>query len=199
MSRSLDEEVKALNLGGKIRRIRLEKGLTLQELSERCGISKPALSQIENEVTMPPIATLLKIARALGIHIGDFFQESASTQDRISVVRENERKEMVGRMQLESGRIGYRYESLAYTIRDKMMEPFIVEIEPLDEKEIVFYNHKGEEFIFVMEGKLEFRGGGKTISLNPGDSLYFDSEIPHTLRGLGGKKAKILSVIFTPE
>lgn len=199
MAKNMDGDLRALNIGGKVRRLRLEKGMTLQQLSEISGISKPALSQIENEVTMPPIATLLKIAKALGIHIGDFFQDVSMTEDRLCVVRKDERKEMVGKMQLESGRVGYRYESLAYHIIDKSMEPFIVEIEPLDEKELVFYNHKGEEFIFVMQGVLEFRGGEKTISLNPGDSLYFDSEIPHTLRGLGGKRAKILSVIYTPD
>lgn len=196
---AMTDEAKALNLGKKIRQIRLTRGLTLQELSSLTGLSKPSLSQIENDVTIPPIATLLKISRALGKHIAEFFQDETPVLERISLVRAEERKEIMSHMQIEARRIGYRYESLAYHLADKRMEPFVVEIEPRDENASIFYNHKGEEFLFVMEGELEFRGGDKIITLRPGDSLYFDSEIPHALRGLGGKKAKVLAVIYSPE
>ncbi len=196
----MTDEARALNLGKKIREIRLKRGLTLQDLSKLTGLSKPTLSQIENNVTIPPIATLLKISRALGKHIGNFFQDDTPVTNRISVVRFEERQEVMGRMeQVEARRIGYRYESLAYHLSDKRMEPFIVEIEPIDENASIFYKHKGEEFLFVMEGELEFRGADKVITLRPGDSLYFDSEIPHALRGLGGKRAKALAVIYSPE
>ncbi len=194
-----NNEAKSLNLGRKIREIRLRRGLTLQQLSELTGLSKPSLSQIENEVTVPPIATLLKISRALGKHIADFFQEATPLEDRISVVRAEERKEIMSHLQMEARRIGYRYESLAYHLSEKRMEPFIVEIEPRDENASIFYHHKGEEFLFVLEGELEFRGSDKIIQLQPGDSLYFDSEIPHALRGLGGKAVKVLAVIYSPE
>ncbi|HDG98974.1 MAG TPA: XRE family transcriptional regulator [Desulfobacterales bacterium] len=196
----MTDEARALNLGKKIREIRLKRGLTLQDLSKLTGLSKPTLSQIENNVTIPPIATLLKISRALGKHIGNFFQDDTPVTNRISVVRFEERQEVMGRMeQVEARRIGYRYESLAYHLSDKRMEPFIVEIEPIDENASIFYKHKGEEFLFVMEGELEFRGADKVITLRPGDSLYFDSEIPHALRGLGGKRVKALAVIYSPE
>ena len=195
----MTDEAKALNLGQKIREIRLKRGLTLQEVSELTGLSKATLSQIENQVTIPPIATLLKISRALGQHIADFFQDDARVTDRISVVRAEERRESIRGMQREARRIGYRYESLAHHLVNKKMEPFIVEIEPRDEDAAIFYNHKGEEFLFVMEGDLEFRGGNRVIALKPGDSLYFDSEIPHALRGLKGRPAKVLAVIYSPE
>ncbi len=195
----MTDEARALNLGKKIREIRLKRGLTLQEVSELTGLSKATLSQIENQVTIPPIATLLKISRALGQHIADFFQDETPVTDRISVVRAEERQESINRMQVEARRIGYRYESLAHHLADKKMEPFIVEIEPREESAAIFYNHKGEEFLFVMEGELEFRGGDKIISLKPGDSLYFDSEIPHALRGLKGRAAKVLAVIYSPD
>ncbi|RLB42276.1 MAG: Cro/Cl family transcriptional regulator [Deltaproteobacteria bacterium] len=194
----MTDEAKDLNLGKKIRDIRLKRGLTLQELSDLTGLSKASLSQIENNVTVPPIATLLKISRALGKHIADFFQDEAPASERISVVRAEERKEIMSHMQMEARRIGYRYESLAYHLPDKKMEPFMVEVEPRDEDASIFYKHKGEEFLFVMEGELEFRGAGRVIILKPGDSLYFDSEIPHALRGLRGKKVRALAVIYSP-
>jgi len=120
-----NDEAKSLNLGKKIREIRLRRGLTLQQLSELTGLSKPSLSQIENEVTVPPIATLLKISRALGKHIADFFQEATPLEDRISVVRAEERKEIMSHLQMEARRIGYRYESLAYHLSIRVRSFFL--------------------------------------------------------------------------
>ena len=197
--RDISIDVKALNLGRQIRDMRLKRGLTLQNVSDRTGLSKPLLSQIENDVTLPPIATLLKISKALGKHIGDFFQETAPNHKRIAVVRQEDRKETMRRIHEETERIGYRYESLAYPMRDKRMEPFIVEIEPREEKDTPVYQHAGEEFLFVLEGEMEFRGDDQVIILRAGDGLYFDSKIPHALRGLRGERVRVLAVIYTPE
>ena len=197
--RDISADVKALNLGKQIRKIRLKLGLTLQNLSDLTGLSKPLLSQIENDVTLPPIATLLKISKALGKHIGDFFQETIPNHKRIAVVRQEERKETMRRLHEEAERVGYRYESLAYPMGDKRMEPFMVELEPREERNTPVYHHAGEEFLFVLEGEMEFRGDDQVIALRAGDSLYFDSKIPHALRGLRGKKARVLAVIYTPE
>jgi transcriptional regulator with XRE-family HTH domain len=197
--RDISADVKALNLGKQIRDIRLKLGLTLQNISDLTGLSKPLLSQIENDVTLPPIATLLKISKALGKHIGDFFQETTPSHERIAVVRRAERKDAMRRLHEETERVGYRYESLAYPMTEKRMEPFMVEIEPRDEKNTPIYHHSGEEFLFVLEGELEFRGDDRVIVLRTGDSLYFDSQIPHALRGLSGRKARVLAVIFSPE
>ncbi|MBW2094164.1 MAG: cupin domain-containing protein [Deltaproteobacteria bacterium] len=197
--RDISADVKALNLGKQIRDMRLKRGLTLQNISDLTGLSKPLLSQIENDVTLPPIATLLKISKALGKHIGDFFQETVPNHKRIAVVRQEERKQTMRRLHEEAERIGYRYESLAYPMTDKRMEPFIVEIEPRDERNTPVYQHAGEEFLFVLEGEMEFRGDDQVIVLRAGDSLYFDSKIPHALRGLKGKKVRVLAVIYTPE
>jgi transcriptional regulator with XRE-family HTH domain len=197
--RDISVELKALNLGKQIREIRRKRGLTLQNVSDRTGLSKPLLSQIENDVTLPPIATLLKISKALEKHIGDFFQATVPDQKRIAVVRQENRKEAMRRLHEETERIGYRYESLAYPMSDKRMEPFIVEIEPREEKNTPVYQHAGEEFLFVLEGEMEFRGDDQVIVLRAGDSLYFHSKIPHALRGLRGEKAKVLAVIYAPE
>jgi transcriptional regulator with XRE-family HTH domain len=197
--REVSVDVKALNLGKQIRDIRLKRGLTLQNIADLTGLSKPLLSQIENDVTFPPIATLLKISKALEKHIGDFFQETVPSHKRIAVVRQEERKETMRRLHEEAERIGYRYESLAYPMRDKRMEPFMVEIEPREKKNTPVYQHAGEEFLFVLDGEMEFRGDDQIIVLHAGDSLYFDSKIPHALRGLKGNKVRVLAVIFTPE
>ncbi len=197
--RKISEDIKALNLGSQIKKLRLKRGLTLQNMADLTGLSKPLLSQIENDVTLPPIATLLKISKALGTRLGDFFQETEPPLERIVLVRQEERREIMQRFPEGPEKVGYRYESLAYPMREKRMEPFIVEIEPKEDGRAPVYQHTGEEFLFVLEGELEFRGGDRVIVMKPGDSLYFDSQVPHALRGLGGKKVRVMAIIYMPE
>ena len=198
MEEHINEAFNALNLGGQIRQLRRRKRLTLKAVSDLTGLSKPLLSQIENSVTTPPIATLLKISRAFGVHIGHFFQESP-IPDRLAVVRREDRVRT--RRGGKRGRldVGYHYQALSPPMAEKHMEPFLVEIDPREETDLVYYNHRGEEFIFVIEGEVEFRGNDKVVRLAAGDSLYFDSSIPHALRGLQEQPAKVLSTIYSPE
>jgi len=192
-------EVEALNLGNKIRQLRRKKTLTLQNVSDLSGLSKSLLSQIENSFTAPPIATLLKISRALDVKIGYFFQDPPISS-RIAVVRHKDRKETVPLHSRANGtKVGYQYESLAHPMSDKNMEPFMIEILPRDVADMIFYNHRGEEFLFVLEGRMEFRGADRVIELERLDCLYFDSNIPHALRGLNGKPARVIGVIYASE
>ena len=192
------EEVAALNLGNKIRSLRKQRALTLQEVSDLTGLSKPLLSQIENNIAAPPIATLIKISTALGVKISHFFRDQ-NMEDRIVVVRKEDRYSVKKPFHNQNeSRIGYKWESLAYPMVGKQMEPFVVEIEPRTEDALLFNDHKGEEFHYILEGTLEFRTAEQIYQLNKGDSLYFDSSIPHALRGIDGR-AKSLIVIFTPR
>jgi transcriptional regulator with XRE-family HTH domain len=193
------DEISALNIGQKIRNLRQRKELTLKDVSERTGLSKPLLSQIENNLTAPPIATLLKISNALGVTIGHFFQEHTSGE-RISVVRAGDRATAIRRKSNRGeNKVGYRYEALAGSMSDKNMEPFLIDIEPRNPDNMIFYQHRGEEFLFVLEGRLEFRGGERVIALDVADSIYFDSGIAHALRGLDQLPAKAIGVIYAPE
>jgi len=192
-------EVEALNLGNKIRQLRRKRALTLQNVSDLSGLSKSLLSQIENSFTAPPIATLLKISKALDIKIGYFFQDPP-VSSRISVVHHKDRKETVPLHKRANGtKVGYQYESLAHPMSDKNMEPFMIEILPREASDMIFYHHKGEEFLFVLEGRMEFRGADRVIELERMDCLYFDSNIPHALRGLDGNAARAIGVIYASE
>ncbi len=192
----IQDEVKALDLGSKVRRLRRRRKLTLQNVADMTGLSKSLLSQVENNITAPPIATLLKISKTLVVNIGYFFWSSESDQN-IVVVRRKERHGPIRREHHEASETGYIYESLAYPMVDKSMEPFLVEIQPREVERLVFLNHRGEEFLFVLDGEVEFRGGDRVIALAKGDSIYFDSSIPHALRALGEKKARTLAVVYT--
>ena len=191
----MKQSLALLDLGNQVRKLRNERSLTLQDLAGLTGLSKPNLSQIENNLVTPPIATLLKIATALGVPIGYFFQESPQQRNMI-VVRKEDRYGIAKGPHISH--IGYQYEPLAYPKIDKSMEPFIVEMEEREASDIVFNNHRGEEFLFVLRGSLEFCYGDDSVILEEGDSLYFDSIVPHGYRGIGGP-AKTLVVIYRPQ
>lgn len=191
----MKEALALLDLGNQVRKLRNKRSLTLQDLAGLTGLSKPNLSQIENNLVTPPIATLLKIATALGVPIGYFFQESPQERNMI-VVRKEDRYGVAKGPHISH--IGYQYEPLAYPKIDKSMEPFIVEMEEREASDIVFNNHRGEEFLYVLHGCLEFYYGEDRVLLAEGDSLYFDSIIPHGYRGVDGP-ATTLVVIYRPQ
>lgn len=194
MANDIKDELASLDIGTQVRHLRKQRSLTLKDLSDLTGLSKPNLSQIENNVVTPPIATLLKISTALGVSIGHFFRKSAPDTS-VVVVRKEDRYGIAKGPHISH--IGYQYEPLAYPKVDKNMEPFIVHMEERDAGDIVYNNHRGEEFLLVLDGILEFRCGDTVVQLEEGDSLYFDSGIPHGYRGVGGP-AKTLVVIFKP-
>jgi len=198
MTQDVKEELKDLNLGQKIKTLRQRKGLSLQQMAEKSSLSVPLLSQIESEVVAPPVATLLKISRALSVNIGYFFQEEESGK-RAVVVRKNERKQIFRRIHEDPSKVGYYYESLAYPKADKHMEPFQVQFEVKKKEDLIFFNHKGEEFVFVLEGQLECNYEDEIFLLDPGDSLYFDCSFPHAFRAVGKKNALAIDVIYAEE
>lgn len=191
----IKHEVKKLHIGKKIRALRKEAGLVLQDLSNRTGLSKPLLSQIEKEVVSPPISTLLKISKALNVNISYFFRDS-EPEERIVLVRRDESKRVDSRF-FGREESGYYYEALAYKKVKKAMEPFLVEFKRKRMDRLSYFSHEGEEFIYLLEGTLEFRTENAQYILRPGDSLYFDSSIPHAYRSLERKNAKALTVVYS--
>jgi mannose-6-phosphate isomerase-like protein (cupin superfamily) len=169
--------------------------MTLDRLAALTGFSKGYLSKIENAKKVPPIASLASICKALQTDIAYFFQAggSALLEERVSVVRVDDRKRVTrGRTAF-----GYNYESLAHTKRHKRMEPFVFTF-PARIARRVWFDHEGEEFLFVLKGRVEFEVSSEKWMLQEGDSLYLDSKLPHKGRSLGGE-AKALVVIYSPE
>lgn len=195
---NVDLEVRKLKLGEKVKDLRLQKRYTLRQVAGNTGLSIALLSQIENNAVSPPVATLLRIARALDVTIGYFFREEES-KDKAVVVRKNERKKAFRRRYAQHGEGGYTYEALAYTRNAKHMEPFLVEFEPKQKEELTFLIHRGEEFLFLFRGRLAFHYDQDEIVLDSGDSLYFDSGVPHAFRALRGKKAQGIVIVYSEE
>jgi transcriptional regulator with XRE-family HTH domain len=194
VSDDIKHEVKKLHIGKTIRELRKKAGFVLQDLSDRTGLSKPLLSQIEKEVVSPPIATLLKISNALNVNIGFFFQDN-SPEEKVVLVRKDESKVIDSRY-FGREESGYYYEALAYKKSKKYMEPFLVEFKRKKAEKLSYFSHEGEEFIYLLEGILEFRTEGEHYVLYPGDSLYFESSIPHAYRALERRNARALTVVY---
>ena len=188
-------EVKALKIGSKVRELRQKKHYTLQDVAAKTGLSKPFLSQIENHHVVPPVATLLKLARAFDVGLAYFFQDEVGI-DRIAITRRDERVRVERRPHHRKGEVNYIYEALETKKTNKHMEPFLVEFPVQDTSEMIFMNHEGEEFLHVLEGTLEFRSTDRLEVLEPGDSIYFESELSHSFRCLGEKSARAIVVVW---
>lgn len=185
----------AVKVGEKIKKLRESKGLSLQDVADKSGFSAAILSQIENHLVSPPLGTLIKVSQALDVEIGYFFEEVREAP--YTIVRAHERKS-TSRVASKMGvKYGYSYESLAFDKKGRHMEPFLVTLEPATIKDHHSFNHDGEEFIFVLEGRMEVQLAEHKDVLEPGDSIYFDSTIPHRVQCMDGKDARILAVIYT--
>ena len=195
MPKKVKSVLKDLGIGKKIKELRQKKNITIQEVSDKTGLSKGLISQVENDQVSPPISTLLKIASALKTDIAHFFQDSGSTP-KITVVRKDERIKS-GRRGIKGIELGYTYESLAHTKTNKHMEPFLVTFDPKERDKIVMFSHNGEEFLYLLKGKLEFvTDEGNDIILEEGDSIYFESDISHGFRAIDCESALALVVVF---
>ncbi len=187
-----DEEFVKLELGAKLRRLREQRSLSLADVATRSGVDAEALAAFEDHRDIPAVSDLLKIASTLGVSIGHFFQTRIPEQ-RVEVVRVGER------WAVRKGDGGsappYRYHALSHGLTEKLMEPFLVEVPPGGARDITPSAHDGEEFLFVLAGVLEVEVGGDSHRLEPGDAIYYDSRLPHTLRALEGTTARLLACV----
>ncbi len=187
-----------LPIGGKIRDLRQKRRLTLQDLGAKTGLSKTLLSEVEEGDQVPPVATLIKIARALEVNVATFFQEEEQDA-KVAVTRVAERRRSVRRSHQQEGEVGYSYESLEVHKSRKVMQPLMVSFDPMDKKDMVFVCHEGQECVYLIAGELEFRTPEELIVLAPGDCLYFESDVPHSFRSLGETAAQALVVVSSAK
>lgn len=183
----MDEKQIAKN----IKKIRLESNMSQERLAHLSDLTKGYISKIEKSDKAPPLSTLSKIANALNVDITILTAEDLESPEDMSlcIVRKGEGKR-ISSATLE----GYHYEALAYKKSGKNMEPFLL-MPAFNEKAI--FSHDGEEFMYTLEGVHEFIYDNEKYILREGDSIYFDSIIPHTGRSMGKQRAKILAVMYS--
>lgn len=194
----MSEPVQEMRVGEKIKRLREDRAMSLEEMSRRTGLSSSVLSQIENHLVSPPLGTLIKIASAFEVPVGYFFRDQPE-EAPFCLVRENERQKVSRFASKDGVNYGYSYESLGYGKKDRHLEPFVVTLTPATLGTAELSSHAGEEFLYVLEGEVEVTLAGHTDLLRPHDSIYYDATLPHRVSCHQGRPAKIVAVIWTPE
>lgn len=190
-----NEQEQYLQIGEKIKRFREDNNLTLKDIAKRTGFSTAVLSQIENHLISPPLGTLIRLTQALDLTPGYFFDQHPDKA--FTIVRQAERRP-VSRFASKRGvQYGYSYESLGHDMKDRHMEPFLVTLEPATLASPKPASHDGQEFLFVLEGEMKVTLGDHSDVLQPGDAIYYDSNIPHLVQCKGNEKALILAVIYS--
>lgn len=183
----------AVLVGEKVKKVREQRGLSLLDISQRTGLDVSTLGDIEEGRMAPPLGIVIKLAKALEMKMGYFI--SGNEEKAYTVVRRRDRK-VVSRFDAKKGKhYGYEYESLAPFKKDRHMEPFLVTLQPASTEE-ERSTHDGQEFIFVLAGKMEVRLGDEIHVLDPGDSIYYDSTVPHLVKCHGEETTKILAVLY---
>jgi len=181
-------------IGMRLEALRNERKLSLAELASRSGVSESELGAIESGRHSPSIAPLVKVSRALGVRLGTFLDDAEVSGPL--VVRGGEASEVMRVTESDSQKIGtLSFFSLAKGKSGRSMEPFIVDIRP-GAKEATLSTHEGEEFIYVLEGEVELRYGSDSIKLAAGDSVYYDSIVPHRVGS--SAPAKVIAVVYSP-
>ncbi len=176
-------------IGPRIRFLRQQRKMTLEQLSAASGLTKSFVSKVERGASVPSISTAMKLAESFNLTVSQLLGQDQYV-GAACVVRKNERRAFMR----PGSSSGYNYEMLASSKQFKGMEPYIMR-PPLQFQDKRVFEHVGEEFMFVLAGKVEVELSGEPIRLNAGDALYFDSHFPHRSRSLGGRYAEVLVVV----
>lgn len=184
-------------VGEKIRQIRELQGLSPEELSERSGSPTEVINAIEDGQLVPSLTPLMKLARGLGVRLGTFLDDMGSRSPVI--VRQGKSDDVVQ----FAGDTGVTTSTLDLTPlgagkTDRHMEPFIVNVHPPQSRTHDLSSHEGEEFIYVLTGEIEIFYGKEVHKISAGDSIYYDSIVPHHLHAANGTDARILAVVYAP-
>ena len=175
----------------RLRALRRQHGLSLEQLAQRTGLTKSYLSKLERAVSAPSISTVVKLAQAYGMGVSQLIGEGELDQDEsVCVVRRHDRMPLPS----VAGHSTYRYESMAGRRRFRLMDPFIIYPPHDHQQPAPTFPHGGEEFLFVIQGQVQVTIAEHSMTLEVGDSVYFDSELPHSVLSLGDSQAQVLAV-----
>jgi len=188
---------KDVHVGSKIATVRDSLGLTVEQLAARSGCEAALVARIEAGELVPSLAPLVKIARALGVRLGTLLDDAEGLGPAIT-----RREQAVGVARLRSLETGtsdggqLEFFSLAAGKSARHMEPFRIVVRPGGERSLS--SHEGEEVIYVLQGRIEVEYGKDVHELGAGDSIYYDSVVPHQVRAAGAEAATIVAVVYAP-
>jgi transcriptional regulator with XRE-family HTH domain len=176
-------------IAARIREIREDCGLTAETAAQKLGISYAEYTQYENAVTDIPISMLYEMAKLFSVDLTELLTGRTPRLHNYCLVKKGQG--------VETERYkGYKFQNLAYNFINKKCEPLLVTIEPEENKKMSLVTHPGQEFNYVLSGKVKVILGGVELELDAGDSLYFDPAIPHGQVAVDGQPAQFLTVIL---
>ena len=184
---AIDEKVAAI-----VRSLRQQQGLSLSALAEGSHLSSGYLSRVENNLASLTLQNLAQVAAALKVPVSAFFDAEASPRPLV-VVRAGR-----GKLQRMTGRKALRMELLAAEKRGKLMEPMLVEFAPERTRQPL-RAHPGEEFNLILSGTCRFFYGKEDLSLECGDSVYYDASVPHAVQADGGKPCRLFAAVASRD
>ena len=158
-------------------------------MAQKSGVTKGFLSLVERGLKAPSISTLLKLSQAYGLSVSALLDTAQPREPAYSLVRRGARRKYAR----EGSLYGYRYEAIAFHKEEKRMEPFVVA--PPLRLPRKFFQHDGDEMVYVLEGEVEVHLDHERIVLQAGDCLYFDAATPHRSRSLGPERAVTLVIV----
>ena len=177
------------NVGQRLRDLRQRRGLTQRALAQACDLSANAIGLIERGETSPSVSTLHRLALALEVPIAELFVEAG---EQTVVFTKGSQRSRAQQDQIQM-------ENLAEGLSGQCMEPFLVTLQPGAGTGADPVTHLGEEFVFCMEGKVEYRVAGQTYLLEAGDSLMFQANQPHCWCNFGAEPARLLLIFHAAE
>lgn len=189
----MNEATFKAQLGEKLVNLRKRNRLTLADVAAKSGVPLALLKKYEGGGALPALGELMNLARAFDVSMNHFFT-SGPPVGRVEVVRADERWKVKPQTDTAAA-LNYSYEALSYRLTDKVMSPFHIEIPASQKVEVESLSHEGEEFHFILSGSVEITIGEETYRLASGDAIYFDSRVPHSIRALGARPARLLACL----
>lgn len=187
----------ANKLGARVRQLREVREMTLAQLVEQSQCHIDLLRRIEAGEEIPSLAPLMEIARALGLRLGTLLDDEP--HEGPVLVKAGQSPNVIRFAGKGTAAVGNNllFNALAAGKQDRHMEPFLIEVEPCRDENPPLSSHEGEEFLYVLAGTVLVRNGEQLYTLEAGDSLYYDSVVPHNVSARAGV-ARILAVVYTP-
>ncbi len=177
-----------IEIGRRLHETRLIMEFTAENFASLAGVTVSELEDYENGKKDFSFSFLYTAAGILGIDVVDLMSGQSPTLSTCCLVR-------AGDGYAINRRAAYQYKHLAFTFKNKMAEPFMVCVEPKDEKPVL-HAHEGQEFNYMVTGRMTFYIGELSYELSPGDSVFFDSGVPHAMRALDNASATFLAVVL---
>ena len=191
VAQHLKKELDRYHFGDKLRALRLRRKMGLVELAKHTGLSPALLSKLEHGKLYPTLPTLSRIALVFSVGLEHFFSDERQ-KHLFALARKKERLRFPEAPGLKDA--AFQFESLDYPATDRKFNSYLADFRNVPEEKMRVHQHPGVEFIYVLKGRLALKIGQDTEFLEAGDSLYFDSQMPHGYSRAGATPCSALVV-----